>query len=147
MPAPSGGKYLAEELKFLQDEGVQVLVSLLPENQSKELELENESDLCKLNGIEFVLFPISDHDVPDSFSDAKFHIMRIAGSLAQGKSVVIHCWGGIGRSAMIAAAVLCMRGILPTQSFSLIQAARGEKVPETPQQENWVWRFAQEYGA
>ncbi len=145
MPAPRGGKHLAQELEQLRMDGVQVLVSLLPEDQAKNLELERESDLCKSGGVEFVSFPISDHDVPVSFSEAKYHIEGIAGFLNAGKNVVIHCWGGIGRSAMIAAAVLFLRGIMPRQAFSLIETARGERVPETAEQENWVLAFARNF--
>lgn len=145
MPAPRGGTHLAEELEQLRIEGVQVLVSLLPEDQEKNLELERESELCKSGGVEFVSFPISDHDVPVSFSEAKSQIAGIAAFLEDGKNVVIHCWGGIGRSGMIAAAVLFMRGIMPKQAFSLIQTARGERVPETPEQENWVLAFARNF--
>jgi len=138
MPRPRGGKWLAEDLQHLRDAEVEVLVSLLPETEAEELELSQEAELCRLNGIKFVWFPISDFDMPGSFAEAQLQIAHISGFLAQGKNVVIHCRGGVGRSGMIAASVLSMRGISPEDAFSLIAAARGCAVPETAEQRNWV---------
>jgi protein-tyrosine phosphatase len=56
--------------------------------------------------------------------------------------VVVHCRAGIGRSSLIAGTVLVRFGIPPEEAWRLITAARGFRVPETPEQGEWLTAFA-----
>jgi protein-tyrosine phosphatase len=59
-------------------------------------------------------------------------------SLASGKTVALHCRQGIGRSSLIAACLLVTAGEEPRSAFERIGSMRGVRVPETPEQEQWV---------
>jgi protein-tyrosine phosphatase len=61
--------------------------------------------------------------------------------LAEGKAVGVHCRAGIGRSSLIAAALLIQNGVSPETAFLTIQEARGCPVPDTVEQRNWVERY------
>jgi protein-tyrosine phosphatase len=60
--------------------------------------------------------------------------------------VAVHCWGGVGRSSLIAAAVLVGRGTDAEQAWARIAEARGVPVPETDEQRAWVTALVPEDG-
>ena len=67
---------------------------------------------------------------------------KLVGDLAEhldrGEHVVIHCRMGIGRSSMLAAALLMAEGVDPGGAWSTLREARGLDVPDTPEQRAWV---------
>jgi protein-tyrosine phosphatase len=59
-----------------------------------------------------------------------------------GRTVVIHCRAGIGRSAVIAACALICSGQDVGTAFNEISRSRGVMVPDTDEQREWVASFA-----
>jgi len=72
---------------------------------------------------------------------------RISATIDDGKAVVIHCRAGIGRSSLIAACVLALRGYDAASAFDAIAKARGLAVPDTEAQRAWVAVFQKAAGA
>ena len=58
--------------------------------------------------------------------------------LQASKSIAIQCRAGIGRSASLAAALLCLTGLTTEEAFAKITQARGLLVPDTMEQRQWV---------
>jgi protein-tyrosine phosphatase len=56
--------------------------------------------------------------------------------------VAVHCWGGVGRSSLVAAALLVLRGSTAQAAWHRVAYARGVPVPETDEQRDWVARLA-----
>lgn len=77
------------------------------------MKLEQEASLARAHGIRFVSLPIEDRGVPSSLSEASSVVAAVNEMLKRGTNVAIHCRQGIGRSGMIAAAVLTTTGIGP----------------------------------
>lgn len=145
MPRPRGGEQLGSEVQALAKAGVETLVSLLTMAESMELELEGEAEECQKNGIDFLRFSIPDRETPAlDFSTLTF-LKGLSSELEQGRSVVIHCRMGIGRASIIAAATLVLSGSSPDAAFNAIRSARGSEVPDTPEQREWVARFAKKW--
>jgi protein-tyrosine phosphatase len=142
MPRPGGGDWLEGEIRLLKGAGVDVIVSALEQEESAELELSQEAELCRQGGIDFISFPIPDRSVPSSVEEFESCIDAVDQHLRDGRSVVVHCRAGIGRSTMIAASLLLRHGYSTAEAFSLLQLARGFPVPDTPEQRDWVERFA-----
>ena len=142
MPRPMGGDWLADEIQSLAAQGVQVLVSLLTQQESENLQLEEEGSFCAANGIEFLSFPITDRDVPPQDSALTDFLGLLQDRIADGKAVAIHCWAGIGRSTIIASCLLISSGRSVEQIMSMISRARGYPVPDTRAQLQWVREFA-----
>ena len=70
---------------------------------------------------------------------------RMSGlALSEGKRVAIHCRAGVGRSALLAAALLVAGGVEVEAAFRRVADARGCPVPDTPEQRAWVARLAPE---
>jgi protein-tyrosine phosphatase len=70
---------------------------------------------------------------------------RVEDLLAAGRNVGLHCRQSIGRSGMIAAALLVMSGFEPLEAIACVTNARGLPVPETEAQREWVIELAQEF--
>jgi len=147
MPRPRGGDWLEDEVRSLREEGVDVLVSLLEAHEIEGFELEREPEVSKAAGIEFLSHPIPDHGIPASFEEASALVRDLERRLGEGRGVAIHCFAGVGRSATIAAAVLLAHGVPLDETLDLLGQARGFPVPETPEQLEWLERFARGDGA
>ena len=142
MSRPRGGDWLEDEVAGLRGAGVQVVVSLLTDEEVLELGLDQEEALCAGAGLSFRRLPIRDRDVPPlDLVTARF-VGDVRDALVAGSSVVIHCRMGIGRSSLIAASALVLLGVHPDEAFVRLSAARGLAVPDTEEQRRWVTAFA-----
>ena len=139
---PRGGDWLGDDLRRLKNSGVDVLVSMLTQNEMKELGLLLEQEECRACGIECLNFPIEDRGLPGDISRFKEFVDQIAIRSKEGKSVAIHCRAGIGRSSLLLCSVLVQLGFSCSQAWGLIQDARGCPVPDTAEQKAFVERFA-----
>ncbi len=66
MPRPRGGDWLEDEIRSWRNSGVDLVVSTLTKEEITELDLSREADLCRSNGMEFILFSIPDRGLPPS---------------------------------------------------------------------------------
>ena len=138
---PRGGDWLEDEAIGLRRAGVDVIVSLLEEDETAQLDLVDEPKAAEANGMHFISFPIPDRGVPASVTAAASLIAAISDALEKGKNVAVHCRQSIGRSGLIAAAVLASSGLDPERSIAVVSSARGQTIPETPDQRLWVTRL------
>jgi protein-tyrosine phosphatase len=141
---PRGGDWLEDEVRSWQQSGLEVIVSLLTDDETVGLDLAQEAELCQVHGLQFLAFPIVDRGVPSSRWATLEFVRKLDDALAKGKNVAIHCRQGIGRSALIAACLLALSGTKPETAFQRVSAARGCPVPETLEQRKWIMEFARE---
>lgn len=142
MPRPRGGDWLSDEIIYLKRNKVDLLVSLLEKREVQELDLQNEASFCKENEIQFRSLPIPDRGIPTSDAEVKQLIHEIKQVIEQSKSVVIHCRMGIGRSSIIAGAVLLPYHANVEHILQKISFARGLKIPDTAEQIEWLKRHS-----
>jgi|GEM_PF-219705 len=138
VPRPRGGDWLEDEIANWRDAGIDQVVSFLTPEEVSLFELGEEGKLCEAHGIRFTSFPIPDRSVPASAAESERLLRDIEHSLTIGENVALHCRQSVGRSALIAADLLVSAGEAPREAFERITLARGSKVPDTPQQEQWV---------
>jgi protein-tyrosine phosphatase len=142
MPRPRSNDWLRDELTSWHESGVRLLVSLLGDDEVKELELGDEAVLCQDVGLRFINFPIPDRGVPES-KEAFLKLMaELSRELAGGTGVGIHCRAGLGRSALTAACLLVKAGQTPAAALAAISRARGLPVPDTEEQSEWIYSLA-----
>jgi hypothetical protein len=118
--------------------GVRQVVSLLQPDESRELGLGNEAALVIEQSMEFVSFPIPDLGLPGSIDDFAGLSQKLFHQVEAGINTLIHCRAGIGRSGLLAAAVLLHGGRSVQQAFMQVTQMRGCQVPETEQQGDWL---------
>lgn len=140
---PRGGDWLEQEIRAWSKAGINVVVSLLTLDEALDLNLSEEPDLCRTHDISFISFPIKDLGVPASREDAISLVTAIEQVLVEGRNVLIHCRGGIGRSGLLAASLLVRSGIDAEAALQRVSAARGFSVPETVEQKEWVREIAE----
>jgi hypothetical protein len=135
MARPRAGDWLEDEVANWRHSGIEIVVSLLEPGEVVELGLELEAACCGRHGIAFLSFPIPDRGLPPGMDGA----MRFAADVAgRYRSIAIHCRAGIGRSSIMAAAVLVSGGTAPAEALFAIEKARGLRVPDTDAQRDWV---------
>ena len=140
-PAPRGGGDLDADVAAFVAAGVTDVVCLLPDAELGRLGLADEPQALVRTGIAVHRLPVPDFGVPAPEPAAVLADV-VAGRLAQGAHVVVHCRGGIGRSSTVAALVLVREGLAPDDAWRVLSAARGRRVPETAAQERFVARAA-----
>ena len=141
---PRGGDWLEDEVANWARLGLDVVVSLLTDDEVSELGLTNEEKVCHLKGIRFERLPIPDSETPRSSEEVLKLVGGLEGKLEEGATVGIHCRQGIGRSGLLAACLLVSNGSSPGDAFERLSHARGCPVPETEEQRQWVEAFAPE---
>lgn len=144
---PRGRDWLQDEANDWRRDCVDVVVSLLEVDEAAHLGLEDESEAAAASGVRFLSFPIPDRGVPASASAAASLITAVSEALERGENVAVHCRQGLGRSGLIAAGVLVYAGADAQAAIETVSPARGEPVPETPEQRAWVQRLASRFAA
>lgn len=131
---------LDKDLQAIVDWGGKVLVTLM---ESHELELLGVPDLGEIaheHGLLWMHLPIPDASIPGPAWESAWtaeHGPRLRHMLCDGKDVVIHCKGGLGRTGLVAARLLIEFGERPGDALNRVRAVRPGAV-ETQEQERYV---------
>lgn len=134
---PRPGTWIEDDVQRLKGAGYDILVSAITAKELAELHLGELADVCTRYAVEHVHFSIGNLQVP-SIPHAMPRLHAWADALAMGRGVALHCFGSVGRSPTLAAALLVLRGIPADEAWDRVQAARGRDVPDTLEQRTWV---------
>jgi protein-tyrosine phosphatase len=96
---------------------------------------------CLNHEIDFINFPIKDRGLPSDQQAVNKFIKELMQKIDQGEKVVIHCRMGIGRSSIIAGAILIKEGRTVTEIIDQISKVRELQVPDTDDQVRWLKQF------
>ena len=138
---PRGGDWLSDETERWRQGGIQTVLSLLTQEEESELGILDESGEAAKQGMKFISFPIPDRGIPGSSTAAMEMLDEVLNELQRGKNVLVHCRQGIGRAGMVAASLLVLDGVEPRAAIEAVSNARGVPVPETADQEQWIYRL------
>jgi len=141
MPRPRAGEWLEDELRLLKQQGVDVLVSMLTDDEIAELDLQDEARFSEAADIRFMRLPVEDRSVPPDGQSMLEMAGQLVAELGRGAGVAVHCRAGVGRSAMLLACVLMKMGKTTGQALDMIAAARGCPVPDTDEQRQRLMRL------
>jgi protein-tyrosine phosphatase len=139
---PHGGDWLGDEIASWRRAGVNIVFSLLTSEEERDLGLGDEAIQVKSRGLQFLSFPITDREVPDSSTKVAAALEKLDADLSSGRNVVVHCRQGIGRTGLMAACLLVMKGLKPEAAVKSLSTARGISVPETAAQRRWIDHYA-----
>ena len=135
-PASTGDA--ATAFSALAAQRVGQVVSLLEASEAVQLGLAREAELARSNDIKFLHFPIADLGSPASIDAFVALARRLYADVHGGVDSVIHCRAGVGRSGLMAAAVLMQDGRDAQQAFARVAKQRGMPLPEAAGQGDWL---------
>lgn len=137
MPCPQAPQ-LERDLNQLRDLGIHKIVSLLEVSEAERLGVVDESVMCERLGISFRQFPIRDHKTPVDPVKFRQLIDELEQELRAGQHIVVHCFAGIGRTGLVAGALLINDGLSMAAATDLLSDIRGSVVPQTHAQSNYL---------
>jgi len=138
MAYPGKEQDAASAIAALARDGVRQVVSLLEPAEAAALGLDAEVQLVVAQSMRFVSFPIPDMGLPASVSAFAGLAHDLYRQVDAGDNTLLHCRGGVGRSGLLAAAVLLHCGMDPRQACERVTRMRGLHVPETTEQGAWL---------
>lgn len=134
MPAPRQEESLLDFFQNLKNDGIDHVVNLLDNNDLVELNLLDEPSIARSVGLSYTSFPIEDFSFPkdiEAFINLTKDLKR---EIVNRKIIAIHCRAGIGRSSLLAAAVLASFSFPKDEIFNHISFYRKTKVPDKEEQ-------------
>lgn len=140
-----GGYPSSQEIINLENFGVRWFINLTYENEKYITPYTT-----KYNKIDY---PIKDKDIPsnrDEYNKFVDDLIRIIENLKKDEKIYIHCKGGIGRSGLVVASILCkLYKYSPYQSIKLTNNFHMQKnieerwkritSPQTKIQKNFIY--------
>jgi predicted protein tyrosine phosphatase len=135
-PASSGDA--AARITEIAAGGINQVISLLEPAEANALGLQLEGELVRAAGMDFVSFAIPDMGLPASVAEFARLSLRLYWQVHAGSNSLIHCRAGVGRSGLLAAAVLMHQGRDAQQALAHVARRRGMPVPETSDQGSWL---------
>jgi protein-tyrosine phosphatase len=120
-----------------------VLVTLLTDDELRDLSIANLAAALEVHGVESLRLAIRDGGVPAaSQEDAMMALVHaIVRRLRDGRTIVVHCRAGQGRSGLVVATILAVLGCPPAMAIERVRLTQPRAV-ETLSQEMYVTEAA-----
>ncbi len=114
------------DLAAIQKWGAVAVVTLMEQSELVEYRVERLGVAVKALGMEWHHLPIIDADVPREPFEAGWIQSgpKLRSHLAEGRRIVLHCRGGLGRTGTIAARLLAELGMPAPAAIAAVRAAR-----------------------
>jgi protein-tyrosine phosphatase/nicotinamidase-related amidase len=128
---------LHEDLHALREDGIDAAVCLVPDAELERYGVPGLVAAYVEAGLEVLHAPLVDQKAA-GVDDVARIVSWIEARVGAGRSVLVHCVGGLGRSGMIAASWLRGRGLAADDALALVRTARGPRAVETEVQESFV---------
>ncbi|GAX79898.1 hypothetical protein CEUSTIGMA_g7338.t1 [Chlamydomonas eustigma] len=144
-----GGRHIRRDLDtdlaalkhdFLAD----CIVCLLNDSELRSYNLREYSSAVQRHGKEYVQFPIIECAPPENLLEAGSLIQMMVQQLMNGRNLVMHCRGGVGRAGMMAACLLLYLNLemSPLEAIRKVRSLRCKAAVETRRQEDFVAEYA-----
>ncbi len=132
------------DLQALQSHGIDLLICLVEDWELGHLEppetLQERRQATQNHAMDFFHHPIEDFAAPDL--QAAYHtIEHIHKCLTEGKTIIMHCWAGLGRAGTMAACLLVHRGMTAQDAIHTVRWVRPGAI-QSQSQEALIAAFA-----
>lgn len=117
--------------------GHDALLCLLPQHELDWAGVPDLLERARGVGLDVWHHPIRDQGVP-AVDSLRATLSWVQAHVDAGRSVVVHCMGGLGRSGLVAACALVERGLSGEAAIAAVRAARSPRAVETREQERFV---------
>jgi ADP-ribosyl-[dinitrogen reductase] hydrolase len=130
---------LSIDLDAVRDWGAAVVVTLLEPKEIVLLRVEQLGEEVRRRGMSWFHLPIADVSTPDQGFEQNWVLAgdALRTLLRNGRGVLVHCRGGLGRAGTIAARLLIELGMEPAIAIDRVRAVRPGAI-ETREQEKYI---------
>lgn len=136
---PGRHRTMAAESDRWARHGIELIVSLTPMEEMAIRSPEfHGAILAGRLSPEHMLYPILDFDVPGDRAGYLDLVTDLSDRLLRGQHMLVHCFGGVGRTGMTATAILVCLGVELEEARSRVQAA-GAGAETAAQRELVAW--------
>ncbi|XP_010154463.1 PREDICTED: cyclin-dependent kinase inhibitor 3, partial [Eurypyga helias] len=139
---------LQKDIEELKNSGIQDVFVLCTRGELLKYRVPNLIDTYQQHGICVHHYPIPDGDVPDVARCCKI-LEELRSCLESNRKTIVHCYGGLGRSCLIAACLLLQLSdaLAPQQVIDILRNLRGAGAIQTIKQYNYLHDFRENLAA
>lgn len=130
MAKPFSKEWINEEFDAIKAFGISRVVSLLECAEPHAVDVTDEDAHCRRRGIDFIQYEIPNRCIPGNEDSYLALIQFLHDELIAGMDTVVHCRDGIGRTGMVATAVLVKYGHTGDRAITLVAEAKRVSVSE-----------------
>ena len=134
---------LETDARWLAEEhGVDTFLLLVEDHELEAGRVPDIAEVIGAHGVEVVRFPIRDMDVTDDRDGLRVVLDDVLRAMRDGKSVVVACRGGLGRTGTIVACLLRDGGLDADDAIRLTRASRHDTIERGTQVQfihEWTW--------
>jgi protein-tyrosine phosphatase len=134
---PDLDRDLGEDLEALARDGITHVACLVEDRELGHYGVPDLLEGYRAAGLEVRRLPIADMGVPSHEQMAGL-VAWMGERLAEGRRVLVHCVGGLGRSGTAAACYLRHRGLGTEEAIGEVRRARSPMAVENARQEEFV---------
>ena len=126
---------LENDLIFIKKSAA-LLLTLMEKKELEYLNIHTIGKKAADNRLEWIHEPIENYSVPDKVFMDRWpeYSSYFRNLLKDGENIVIHCWGGLGRTGTVTAMLLTDMGMNPAEAVKLVRQKRPGTI-ETEEQE------------
>jgi protein-tyrosine phosphatase/nicotinamidase-related amidase/thiamine kinase-like enzyme len=136
------GRVLHDDIIAMQQQGVTHVLTMLTHNEFGIYGVNDLLDQYKEGGLVSVYFPILNQGVSSIHGMIEI-VQWMDTVLEEGGNIMLHCVGGLGRSGLVAACYLVLKGMDAQSAIGEVRKARSPRAIESKVQEEFVHRFAE----
>jgi protein-tyrosine phosphatase len=130
---------LKADIRTIAEWGSATVISLTEADEMATLGVSHIGEEVAAAGMQWLHMPITDMKAPDDRFDAAWttHGPQVLQQLQDGKRVLVHCRGGMGRAGTVAAFILTRLQVPAEFAIQQVRAVRRGAI-ETPHQIAWL---------
>lgn len=141
-PGVIHNRNMEADMQALAQTGATVIAPLIEDFEFELLGMEGYHDAAAASSLMVAPCPIPDGGVPADIHEFAVYLDELMTHLLDGRSVVVHCRGGLGRAGLTVACLLVQGGMDAPDAIRLVREARSPHAVETTAQEIFVAEFA-----
>ncbi|NXP26486.1 CDKN3 inhibitor, partial [Scytalopus superciliaris] len=139
---------LQKDVGELKNCGIQDIFVLCTRGELFKYRVPNLIDTYQQHGMSVHHYPIPDGNTPDIATCCKI-LEELRSCLENNRKTLIHCYGGLGRSCLVAACLLLQLSdtLAPQQVIESLRNLRGSGAIQTIKQYNYLHEFRENLAA
>ena len=134
------GRVLQDDIAALKAQATDAVICLLSAEEFTRYGVEDLLPSYRNSGLDVFALPIFDQRIPQhaEMQQVQAWLLQL---IQHGRSVVVHCVGGLGRAGTVAACWLRTRGMPAAEAIELVRTVRSRRAVETVEQERFIAQY------